>query len=69
MNIIKGVALALFYMHHDCSPPIVHRDISSKNILLDSQYEAHVSDFGIAKLLNPDYPIGLHLPAQTDISH
>ncbi|KAK9993334.1 hypothetical protein SO802_023037 [Lithocarpus litseifolius] len=54
VNIIKGVAHALFYMHHDCSPPIVHRDISSKNILLDSQYEAHVSDFGIAKLLYPD---------------
>ena len=54
VNIIKGVALALFYMHHDCSPPIVHSDISSKNILLDSQYEAHVSEFGIAKLLNSD---------------
>nr|XP_023903652.1 MDIS1-interacting receptor like kinase 2-like [Quercus suber] len=54
VNIIKGVAHALFYMHHDCLPPIVHRDISSKNILLDSQYEAHVSDFGIAKLLNSD---------------
>ena len=54
VNIIKGVALALFYMHHDCSLPIVHRDISSKNILPDSQYEAHVSDFGIAKLLNLD---------------
>ncbi|KAM3730510.1 hypothetical protein ACB098_12G093000 [Castanea mollissima] len=54
VSIIKGVALALFYMHHDCSLPIVHRDISSKNILLDSQYEAHISDFGIAKLLNSD---------------
>ena len=54
VNIIKGVALALSYLHHDCSPPIVHRDISSKNVLLDSQYEAHVSDFGIAKLLNPN---------------
>ncbi|XP_076899026.1 MDIS1-interacting receptor like kinase 2-like [Bidens hawaiensis] len=35
VNIIKGVAHALAYMHHDCSPPIVHRDISSKNILLN----------------------------------
>jgi serine/threonine protein kinase len=54
LNIIKGVAHAMSYMHHECSPPIVHRDISSKNVLLDSQYEAHVSDFGIAKLLNRD---------------
>ena len=54
VNIIKGVAHALSYMHHDCSPPIVHRDISSKNVLLDSEYEAHVSDFGIAKILNQD---------------
>ncbi|KAK9185517.1 hypothetical protein WN943_025873 [Citrus x changshan-huyou] len=35
-------------------PPIVHRDISSKNVLLDLEYEAHVSDFGIAKFLKPD---------------
>ncbi|KAK9270930.1 hypothetical protein L1049_026517 [Liquidambar formosana] len=54
VNIIKGVAHALSYMHHDCSPPIVHRDILSKNILLDSEYEAHVSDFGTAKLLKVD---------------
>uniref|UniRef100_A0A2N9IY86 non-specific serine/threonine protein kinase n=1 Tax=Fagus sylvatica TaxID=28930 RepID=A0A2N9IY86_FAGSY len=54
VNIIKGVANTLSYMHHDCSLPIVHRDISSKNILLDPEYEAHVSDFGTAKLLNRD---------------
>ncbi|VVA13803.1 PREDICTED: MDIS1-interacting receptor like [Prunus dulcis] len=41
-------------MHHNCLPPIVNRDISSKNVLLDSEYEACVSDFGIAKFLNPD---------------
>ncbi|XP_006354070.1 probable LRR receptor-like serine/threonine-protein kinase At4g08850 [Solanum tuberosum] len=54
VNVIKGVAYALSYMHHDCSPPIVHRDISSSNVLLDSEYEARVSDFGIAKILKPD---------------
>ncbi|XP_059650479.1 MDIS1-interacting receptor like kinase 2-like [Cornus florida] len=54
VNIIKGVAHALSYMHHECSPPIVHRDISSNNILLDPEDEAHVSDFGTAKLLKLD---------------
>ncbi|XP_021817297.1 MDIS1-interacting receptor like kinase 2-like [Prunus avium] len=54
VNIVKGLAHALSYMHHDCLQPIVHRDISSKNILLDSEYEACVSDFGTAKFLNPD---------------
>ncbi|CAA2993454.1 MDIS1-interacting receptor like kinase 2-like [Olea europaea subsp. europaea] len=54
INIVKGVAHALSYMHHSCLPPIVHRDISSNNILLDSEYEAHVSDFGTAKFLKCD---------------
>ncbi|XP_024033574.1 probable leucine-rich repeat receptor-like protein kinase At1g35710 [Citrus clementina] len=51
MNAIKGVADALLYMHTNCFPPIVHRDISSKNVLLNLEYEAHVSDFGISKFL------------------
>ncbi|KAF5755475.1 putative protein kinase RLK-Pelle-LRR-XI-1 family [Helianthus annuus] len=46
----EAVANGLAYMHHDCSPPIIHRDISGANILLDSDYEAHVSDFGTSKL-------------------
>ncbi|CDP10361.1 unnamed protein product [Coffea canephora] len=54
INAVKDVANALSYMHHNCSPPIVHRDISSKNILLNSDYEAHISDFGTAKLLRPN---------------
>ncbi|KAJ0096581.1 hypothetical protein Patl1_27566 [Pistacia atlantica] len=53
IGILRGVAHALSYLHHDCFPPIVHRDISSKNVLLDSNYEAHVSDFGVAKVLQP----------------
>ena len=48
------MANALSYMHHDCSPPIIHHDISSKNVLLDREFEAHISDFGNARFLNPD---------------
>ncbi|TKY67994.1 LRR receptor serine/threonine-protein kinase [Spatholobus suberectus] len=57
VDIIKGVASALSYMHHDCAPPLIHRDISSKNILLSSNLEARVSDFGTARFLKPDSPI------------
>ncbi|RWR96565.1 LOW QUALITY PROTEIN: MDIS1-interacting receptor like kinase 2-like protein [Cinnamomum micranthum f. kanehirae] len=53
-KVVKGVADALSYMHHDCNPPIVHRDLSCNNILLDMEFEACVSDFGIARLLKLD---------------
>ncbi|XP_017225546.1 MDIS1-interacting receptor like kinase 2 [Daucus carota subsp. sativus] len=54
INIVKGIAHALSYMHHDCTPPIVHRDISSNNVLLNSEMEAFVADFGASRLLEPD---------------
>ncbi|GMI80372.1 MDIS1-INTERACTING RECEPTOR LIKE KINASE2 [Hibiscus trionum] len=54
LNVVKGMANALSYMHHDHSRPIVHRDISSNNVQLDSDYEARVSDFGTAMVLKPD---------------
>eukprot|EP00250_Pteridium_aquilinum_P018401 c24070_g1_i1 orf=194-3418(-) len=53
-KIAVEAACGLRYLHHDCSPLIVHRDVKSNNILLDSKYEAHVADFGLAKAL--DYP-------------
>ncbi|KAK3406236.1 hypothetical protein EUGRSUZ_K02404 [Eucalyptus grandis] len=54
VNMVRGVADALSYMHHECSPPLIHRDLTSNNILLDRDYEARVSDFGTARLLRPD---------------
>ncbi|KAH9320607.1 hypothetical protein KI387_015246, partial [Taxus chinensis] len=50
-KIAIGAAKGLAYLHHDCSPRIIHRDIKSSNILLDRNLESHVSDFGLAKLL------------------
>ncbi|CAK9140584.1 unnamed protein product [Ilex paraguariensis] len=54
LNIIMGTAKGLAYLHHDCSPRIIHRDIKSSNILLDGNLEARVSDFGLAKLLEDE---------------
>ncbi|KAL5707742.1 non-specific serine/threonine protein kinase [Ranunculus cassubicifolius] len=54
VNIVKGISYALSYMHHDCNPAILHRDISSNNVLLSSELEACVSDFGTARLMQPD---------------
>ncbi|KAG8077024.1 hypothetical protein GUJ93_ZPchr0006g44884 [Zizania palustris] len=51
LQIALGAAQGLAYLHHDCSPRIIHRDVKSKNILLDKDYETHLTDFGIAKSL------------------
>ncbi|KAK3149197.1 hypothetical protein QOZ80_3AG0214190 [Eleusine coracana subsp. coracana] len=50
-KIATEAAKGLCYLHHDCSPLILHRDVKSNNILLDSNFEAHVADFGLAKFL------------------
>ncbi|XP_076939338.1 LRR receptor-like serine/threonine-protein kinase FEI 1 [Bidens hawaiensis] len=51
LKVAYGSARGLAYLHHDCNPRIIHRDIKSSNILLDENLEPCVSDFGLAKLL------------------
>ncbi|XP_068651521.1 LRR receptor-like serine/threonine-protein kinase RGI5 [Aristolochia californica] len=51
-KIAVGCAQGLAYLHHDCVPAILHRDVKCNNILLDSRYEAYLADFGLAKLMN-----------------
>ncbi|KAB2636413.1 leucine-rich repeat receptor-like protein kinase [Pyrus ussuriensis x Pyrus communis] len=54
VKIVQGLAHALSYLHHDCSPPIVHRDVTVNNVLLEQDFEPRLSDFGTAKLLSID---------------
>ncbi|KAL6521681.1 Proline-rich receptor-like protein kinase perk8 [Orobanche gracilis] len=50
VKVAAGAARGLAYLHEDCQPRIIHRDIKSTNILLDNNFEALVADFGLAKL-------------------
>ncbi|XP_039163272.1 protein NSP-INTERACTING KINASE 3 isoform X4 [Eucalyptus grandis] len=51
-RIALGTARGLLYLHEQCEPKIIHRDVKAANILLDEDFEAIVGDFGLAKLLD-----------------
>ncbi|RVW32235.1 G-type lectin S-receptor-like serine/threonine-protein kinase SD2-5 [Vitis vinifera] len=53
-SIALGTAKGLAYLHEECDPRIIHCDIKPENVLLDDNYLAKVSDFGLAKLMNRD---------------
>ncbi|CAJ1824469.1 unnamed protein product [Sphenostylis stenocarpa] len=53
LKIAIGAAKGLAWLHHSCNPRIIHRNISSKCILLDIDFEPKISDFGLARLMNP----------------
>jgi len=50
-KIVVDAAEGLSYLHHDCVPPIVHRDVKSNNILVNEEFVAKVADFGVAKMV------------------
>ncbi|XP_058109440.1 LRR receptor-like serine/threonine-protein kinase EFR [Magnolia sinica] len=51
LEIAVGIADAMEYLHHDCEIPVVHCDLKPSNVLLDKDMNAHVGDFGLAKLI------------------
>jgi len=48
-----GVARALVFLHHECRPAVVHRDVKASNVLLDRDGRAKVTDFGLARVVRP----------------
>lgn len=55
LQIAQGAARGLAYLHQSCEPHILHRDIKSSNILLNENFEAHLADFGLARLILSPY--------------
>lgn len=54
LSILSGIGAALEYLHEDWIQCILHRDIKSSNVMLDDNMNAHLGDFGLARLMDHD---------------
>ncbi|CAN8256712.1 unnamed protein product [Cochlearia groenlandica] len=63
-KVALGVADGLSYLHNDCPRRIIHRDIKASNILLNQDFEAQISDFGLAKWLPENWPHHVVFPIE-----
>lgn len=50
--VLRGVACALSYLHEECQQCVLHRDVKPSNVLLDENFNPHLADFGLARLIH-----------------
>ncbi|KAH7286226.1 hypothetical protein KP509_33G064900 [Ceratopteris richardii] len=53
LKVAIGAARGFSWLHHNCNPRVIHRNISASCILLDEEFEPMITDFGLARLMNP----------------
>ncbi|KAK9062535.1 hypothetical protein SSX86_019722 [Deinandra increscens subsp. villosa] len=58
MKIVKGLAAALFYLHEKLEAQIIHRDVKTSNVMLDSNFNARLGDFGLARWMEHELGYG-----------
>lgn len=63
MKIVSGLAAALFYIHEQLEAQIIHRDVKTSNVMLDSNYNARLGDFGLARWLEHELEYQNRVPS------
>ncbi|XP_024194173.1 receptor like protein kinase S.2 [Rosa chinensis] len=62
-NIIGGLAAALYYLHEQLETQIIHRDVKTSNVMLDSHFNARLGDFGLARWLEHEIEYEIKTPS------
>ncbi|PON63729.1 Mitogen-activated protein kinase kinase kinase [Parasponia andersonii] len=65
-KIVNGLAAALFYLHEQLETQIIHRDVKTSNVMLDSHYNARLGDFGLARWLEHELEYQTKAPSMKD---
>ncbi|KAM1692201.1 hypothetical protein FF1_031587 [Malus domestica] len=66
-NIVSGLAAALFYLHEQLETQIIHRDVKTSNVMLDSHYNARLGDFGLARWLEHELESQARTPSMKNV--
>ncbi|KAL9247495.1 hypothetical protein vseg_020921 [Gypsophila vaccaria] len=62
-EVVQDVARALEFLHNECHPPVIHGDVKPSNVLLDWEFRAKLSDFGLSRIKVED-EVGVEMFSQ-----